>query len=256
MPVDPDQDILKLYIEGNIVRTPTADGIDMDEPDASDRPDYQPAEHWDGSDRDHDGADRRSVVVPGGRRVSFLTYFNAFPASYWRRWTALDEVILRIRVRGDVKILVYRSNSKGHSQRLEAVDVRSTATEERRFRLPLKPFVDGGWYWFELVATQGPAVLEAAEWCAETDVPQGRTSVGITTYNRPDFCVQQLLALGKATDVLEVIDEIFVIDQGTDRVEDHPDYADAAKALEGKLRIIDQGNLGGSGGFARAMDET
>ncbi|MFC5745983.1 glycosyltransferase [Actinomadura rugatobispora] len=272
MPVDRDQDILKLYLEGNIVRTQQADHADAGAaavapasgPD-TEPAEFQPAEHWDGSDREDEdeddepggpGHDRRRVVVPAGRRVSFLTYFNAFPASYWRRWTRLEEVVLRVRVRGDAKILVYRSNSKGHSQRLESLEVHSAAAEERLFTLPLKPFVDGGWYWFELVAGERPAVMERAEWCAATDAPQGRTSIGITTYNRPDFCVEQLVALGRATDVLDVIDEIFVIDQGEKRVEDHPGFADAAKALEGRLRVIDQGNLGGSGGFARAMDET
>ncbi|GAA2426760.1 glycosyltransferase [Actinomadura vinacea] len=282
MPVDRDQDILKLYIEGNIVRTQQADqdgpdpaaigapesaaGAESAAPAAS--AEFQPAEYWDGSDLEDEpeapggrGHDRRRVVVPAGRRVSFLTYFNAFPASYWRRWTRIEEVVLRVRVRGDAKILVYRSNSKGHSQRLESHEVHAAATEERLFTLPLKPFVDGGWYWFELVAGETPAVMERAEWCARTGTlpgrnGTGRTSIGITTYNRPDFCVEQLLALGRATDVLEVIDEIFVIDQGDRRVEDHPDFADAAKALDGRLRVIVQGNLGGSGGFARAMDET
>ncbi|WP_433332708.1 glycosyltransferase [Spirillospora sp. CA-294931] len=267
MPVDRDQDILKLYIEGNIVRTAAAEPAAAEggaEPAPAPPPpppsDYQSAEYWDGSNLGDDedvSDDRRRVVVPAGRRASFLTYFNAFPASYWRRWTRLEEVVLRVRVRGDLKIIVYRSNSKGHSQRLESVEVHAhDAVEEKLFTLPLKPFVDGGWYWFELVAGENAAVLEEAEWCAETDAPQGRTSIGITTFNRPDFCVQQLVALAKATDVLEVIDEIFVVDQGTQRVEDHPDFADAAKALEGRLRVIDQGNLGGSGGFARAMDET
>ena len=30
---------------------------------------------------------RSSTKVRSGERVSFGTYFNAFPASYWRRWT-------------------------------------------------------------------------------------------------------------------------------------------------------------------------
>ena len=29
-----------------------------------------------------------------GEKLSFGTYFNAFPASYWRRWTVVDEVRL------------------------------------------------------------------------------------------------------------------------------------------------------------------
>ena len=35
-----------------------------------------------------DAGPRRSALIAEGRRVSFATYFNAFPASYWRRWTA------------------------------------------------------------------------------------------------------------------------------------------------------------------------
>ncbi len=39
-----------------------------------------------------DAGPRRSAVISPGRRVSFATYFNAFPASYWRRWTTVSSV--------------------------------------------------------------------------------------------------------------------------------------------------------------------
>ncbi len=31
---------------------------------------------------------RTALRVPSGEKLSFGTYFNAFPASYWRRWTS------------------------------------------------------------------------------------------------------------------------------------------------------------------------
>src|SRR3569833_4612417 len=62
--------------------------------------------------------------------------------------------------------------------------------------------------------------------------------------------------MGEASDVLDVLDEIFVIDQGTERVEDQPEFAAAAEGRGDRLRLIDQGNIGGSGGFSRAMTET
>ena len=34
--------------------------------------------------------DRTSVTIPSGCEVSFQTYFNAFSASYWRRWSQLE----------------------------------------------------------------------------------------------------------------------------------------------------------------------
>ena len=36
---------------------------------------------------------RTSVTIPAGEEASFETYFNAFPASYWRRWSQLLSLI-------------------------------------------------------------------------------------------------------------------------------------------------------------------
>ena len=38
-------------------------------------------------------------------------------------------------------------------------------------------------------------------------------------------------------------------------MQDHPDFEEVVKPLDGKFRIINQGNLGGSGGFSRGMFE-
>ena len=35
---------------------------------------------------------RRSITVYPGRHISLCTFFNAFPAGYWRRWTRVDAV--------------------------------------------------------------------------------------------------------------------------------------------------------------------
>ena len=40
-------------------------------------------------------------ACPPAREVSFATYFNAFPAGYWRRWTRADSpCVLRLELRG------------------------------------------------------------------------------------------------------------------------------------------------------------
>lgn len=199
---------------------------------------------------------RRSAAITEGRRVSFATYFNAFPASYWRRWTIVDTVTLRIRLAGEAAIVLYRSTAKGHSHRVETISVQADAPETIERTLPLTPFIDGGWYWFDIVAGQRGTTLIEAEWAAWTEpAPAGRISLGITSFNRPDFLVDQLRALGEAVDVLDLVDAVYIVDQGTQHVSDHPDFADAAKKVGDRLQVIQQGNLGGSGGFSRAMDE-
>ena len=68
---------------------------------------------------------RHSTSVRSGERVSFGTYFNAFPASYWRRWTTVENVRLSISTRGIGSIIVYKSNVRGSLQRVDSVRVES-----------------------------------------------------------------------------------------------------------------------------------
>jgi galactofuranosylgalactofuranosylrhamnosyl-N-acetylglucosaminyl-diphospho-decaprenol beta-1,5/1,6-galactofuranosyltransferase len=196
------------------------------------------------------------AVVKPERRLTFGTYFNAFPASYWRRWTDFSSVRLVMTVSGSGTVIVYRSTSKGHIQRADSGIVNSSELRTLVFDLPLKPFIDGGWYWFDLEAGESPLTLENAVWAFETErANSGRLSVGITTFNRPEFCVDQLVTLSEQPAILTVLDEILVVDQGNQKVADHELYPQVAATLGSKLRLIEQGNLGGSGGFSRAMDE-
>jgi galactofuranosylgalactofuranosylrhamnosyl-N-acetylglucosaminyl-diphospho-decaprenol beta-1,5/1,6-galactofuranosyltransferase len=196
------------------------------------------------------------AVVDPERRLTFATYFNAFPASYWRRWTDVRNVRLTVKARGEGSIVVYRSTSKGHILRAASDYIEGDHLQVLDFELTLEPFIDGGWYWFDLEAGAAELTLEAAVWGVETDRTRtGRVTIGITTFNRPDFCVDQLLNLGHGHPVLDIIDEVLVIDQGTEHVTDNPLFEEAAAGLGSKLRVIEQPNLGGSGGFSRAMNE-
>ncbi len=56
---------------------------------------------------------RTSATIPAGDEVSFETYFNAFPASYWRRWTNLKQVVLRLELTGTARVDIYRSKIDG-----------------------------------------------------------------------------------------------------------------------------------------------
>jgi galactofuranosylgalactofuranosylrhamnosyl-N-acetylglucosaminyl-diphospho-decaprenol beta-1,5/1,6-galactofuranosyltransferase len=205
-----------------------------------------------------DAGPRRSAVISGGRRVSFATYFNAFPASYWRRWTTVDSVTLRVRLAGESALVLYRSTARGHCHPIETISVRSDEPVTIERTLPLTPFIDGGWYWFDVVAGPRETTLIGAEWAVPAGAGRapGPLSIGITTFNRPDDVVEQLRTLGEAPEIHGLLDTVLVIDHGTRRAQDHPGFADAAKKLGDRVQVIEQGNLGGSGGFARLMDET
>ena len=140
----------------------------------------------------------RSALITEGRRVSFATYFNAFPASYWRRWTTVSEVTLRIRLAGESKVILYRSTARGHSHPVEMIHIESDDPETIERRLPLAPFIDGGWYWFDIAAGPRGTTLIEADWLALTDpAPAGSVSIGITAFGAPDDLVQKLRVLAR-----------------------------------------------------------
>ncbi|MBM7780121.1 glycosyltransferase [Arthrobacter tumbae] len=197
---------------------------------------------------------RHSTSIRRGERVSFGSYFNAFPASYWRRWTSVQNIRLRIDTLGAGSVSVYKSNARGSLQHVDTKRVVDPGTTT--FDLSLTPFGDGGWYWFDLVAASEDFVLESAQWQAPAlGKPSGQITLEITTLNKPDFCLNNLRILAENPSSLENLKEVLVVDQGTKKVADEPGFDGVRAALQGKLRIIDQDNLGGSGGFARGMYE-
>lgn len=197
---------------------------------------------------------RESMRVRSGEQISFGTYFNAFPASYWRRWTSVRDIRLVVKTKGAGTVTVYKSNARGSIQRVDGCHVEGEATSV--FELTLKPFGDGGWYWFDLAATAEGLLLEAAQWeTAEAAREAGQVTLEITTMNKPDFCLNNARILAENQDVLTHVKEILIVDQGTQKVQDQPGFDEVAASLGGKLRVINQANLGGSGGFARGMYE-
>jgi galactofuranosylgalactofuranosylrhamnosyl-N-acetylglucosaminyl-diphospho-decaprenol beta-1,5/1,6-galactofuranosyltransferase len=121
----------------------------------------------------------------------------------------------------------------------------------------LKQFGDGGWYWFDIVAGDDEVELVTADWVAFVpDYDPGSMSIGITTFNRPDYCVDLLNTLSTEDEVLQRVDKLFVIDQGTDLVKEQAGFDEVKESLGDQLSLIHQANLGGSGGFSRSMYET
>jgi galactofuranosylgalactofuranosylrhamnosyl-N-acetylglucosaminyl-diphospho-decaprenol beta-1,5/1,6-galactofuranosyltransferase len=199
---------------------------------------------------------RTSAVVSAQSEVSFGAYFNAFAASYWRRWSPLTEVALRLEVEGTGRIDVYRTKADGSHIFEHGEIIGGSGRRWIELTLDLRPFEDGGWYWFDLTTDADELILHAGGWYANV-APRGRAAVavGMPTFNRPADAVATLTALGSDPLVLEALTAVIVPDQGTKKVRDQPGFEAAAAVLGDKLRIIDQPNLGGSGGYARVMYE-
>ncbi|MDO7867490.1 glycosyltransferase [Nocardioides jiangxiensis] len=262
MPLDKDPDVLPLYVDPEaIVLDADKDTVGGDKSaKALNAAASRQSTSTGAKVAVEDVLGRHAFRVREGQELSFGTYFNGFAAGYWRRWTVVDAVTLDVTLSGaGAHVIVYRSMANGRSQKVDDAVVTGDAETTLSFDLPLVPFQDGGWYWFDVIAGAADATVTAATWSAEVpdDRAASRTAtVGITTMNRPDFCAALLESLGADEDVLAIIDRVLVMEQGTKKVADDAGFPAAEKALQGKLRVIEQANLGGSGGFARAQLET
>lgn len=196
---------------------------------------------------------RYDATIPPHSRISMATYFNAFPASYWREYTDVERVRLDIKLDGIARIDIVRSGARGNYLR---VDGARRAAQEASFIIDLNRFGDGGWLWFDIETSDEPARLLSAEWSAErAEPPRTRTNIAITTFNLAQACIDQANRLADHPTVLERVHRVVIVDQGTSKVVDHPQYAATATRLGEQLEVIEQPNLGGSGGFSRGMLE-
>ena len=201
---------------------------------------------------------RQKLRIRANEQVSFASYFNAFPAAYWQRWTAITSVTLTIRTSGAGHVLLYRSNARGVIQRIDSAQLGAgkTSKDTTIFTLPLTTFIDGGWYWFDLLAGDKELTFEGAEYTTDAAPKRtGKATIGITTFNRPDYCVEVIRTLAEEKGLETAVDAICVIDQGTQKVSDEKAFPAVAKKLGARLKHINQPNLGGSGGFSRGMIE-
>src|SRR6201991_618375 len=91
---------------------------------------------------------RPTLEIGAESEVSFATYFNAFPASYWRRWSTLESVVLRVAITGSPRADVSRSRPPGARIPVGGAPVSSVEDDKPafvEFEVSLDAFEDGGW---------------------------------------------------------------------------------------------------------------
>ena len=199
--------------------------------------------------------ERRRVVVEPDARVSTNTYFGRLPASYLQRWTPIRQLEAVFRVKGAGRLEIHASDAEGLPRILSTLEVMAKTEQEVRLPAGLDRFMDGGAIWVEAVTAGEELAIEDCRWVA-AEPPRARpTSVVICTYNRADDCLATMLALGEDPEALKLVERVYVVDQGNDTVQSREDFDKVVALYEGRLRYLQQPNLGGAGGFTRGMFE-
>lgn len=208
--------------------------------------------------------DRQSLEVLPGKHISACTFFNAFPAGYWKQWTNVTTVKFQATVTGKGSLTLFRSTGRGLFSPTGTLDFDSSEPQLVEALIPMTNLIDGGYFWFDAQsAIDTASTITNASWSVPTKARTARVddgptslSIAITTFNRAPYCHNQLKAIAADGNLRARLDTVYCVDQGTDLVANQPGFDETASNLGTQLTYIRQANLGGSGGFSRGMYET
>lgn len=200
---------------------------------------------------------RTEVRMEPGATFSTNTYFGRFAASYWQRYTGITSVRLEFdhdcAPEAALRIEIKASDASGRWRPIDAIEV--TGDGRASIDIEVRRFVDGGAIWFDATAIGGGARLGNVTWSVPRPERARAISVVMCTHNRPADAISTLLTLASDPVALDLIDAVYVVDQGTERVDAHDGFADVKQVLGDRLRYLIQPNLGGAGGFNRGLFE-
>ena len=199
--------------------------------------------------------DRHLLVVEPHSRVSTNTYFGRLPASYWQRWTTAAEVRLEVVLSGSGLLSIVASDRHGRPRVVAAIPVHDATERQVALTASINRFVDGGALWLEFTTQHGILTARPAHWSVSAPPRVRPTALIMCTFNRADDCLHTLEVLAGDEDALQMVDAVYVIDQGTETVDSRQGFQRIFNAFGARLHYRQQPNLGGSGGFTRGLYE-
>ena len=187
-----------------------------------------------------DPAKQDLYIKKSGKIQNFFTYFNSFSLNKWKYYTMLEQVTLRLEVRGKWKIIWQAADESGIHLSLEEtfngnvyehkIDADSFSSTLIGFQLqPLSQnavFISGAWYG------------------SFTQWQNRKIGISITTFHRESYIKKNMTLLREFQNDHPWL-YLQVVDNGNTLPEEKSD----------RFRLLHNPNFGGSGGFTRGMLE-
>lgn len=194
---------------------------------------------------------RGSLHLSPGGRLDGDTFFNAFFLDFWRSRAGIRRVGITCRANGALRLRLVGHFAGGRTRRLAVWD--HPGDVEVSFR----------WIWDEAMAPDAVRLSLSVEALSETRIAEiafvsdrapareVRLAVGIVTHDREALFEPTARALADLATVMPDLLRVHVVNHG-------PAFrGEALRALLDRplFHVVEQPNLGGCGGFARAMVE-
>ena len=194
------------------------------------------------------------LFIPENTIVDFASYLNGCPVNKWAQYTNLQNLQLNLTITGNVKIvLTGYSLMPTKPVRKVYLEKDCSCNEEQCIVMEYPNILSDTFLAFELIAT-GPCVLREAYYSTRYEKSAVRPvnlCIATTTFKREEYIIKNISKLRK--ELLE----------GENEIKDHLfiNVIDNGRTLKKEeieaehIRLYDNDNAGGSGGFARGMLE-
>ena len=178
-----------------------------------------------------------SVLIAPQGTLSCDTYFNSLACEPWRRFTDVRRVAAKVEMKGRAVASVWRFSSEGEEMLSEK---ESDGDVELTFDLPQTGIV-----YVKVTAVKETVVYGGGFYALEEPKNDVSVAVAICTYKREKYVEKNVRAIEEYKAMTGEKLSVYVVDNGGTLTEEDVPGAD----------LIENPNLGGSGGFCRGMVE-
>ena len=200
-------------------------------------------------------AEEEYCNIPCGKELEAFTYFNSLSIEKWTKYTVLDNLNLKLELKGEFVISVHQAYKMHNYIKDSVVAEKYVNIDEKAsfsISVPLKE--KRGLFYFTVKAVSSTGYFFGGAYETEIDeasLPDVRIAVGICTYRREEYIRNNMDILSKA--ILENSKspmhgklEVFISDNSKT----------LGTGLDTEyIHVFPNRNLGGAGGFTRSMIE-
>ncbi|EGM3297403.1 glycosyltransferase family 2 protein, partial [Salmonella enterica] len=183
--------------------------------------------------------------VPRHKVAYFDTFFNAFSIKKWKKYTTLTSLFLRVNIIGRGTITV-RHKENGVIRVLKQIDFKSSCNISDEIEIDISK-INFGYIYVEWQSDED-SVLNGFELLTKDHVSKSSMALVITTYNRKEAVTKTINRINKTLlTQSEFKDRFKLIVVNNGEAINHPSG--------NGIIVINNENLGGSGGFMRGLIE-
>ncbi|MCC0655732.1 glycosyltransferase [Clostridioides sp. ES-S-0123-01] len=186
----------------------------------------------------------------------FDTYFNSFSIEKWNKYTKLDYLSLRLKLKGKFRVILI-NKEKIHEEVFESIldEVVFDSKDIEEINIEFKSFNKKGVYAFILEALEDNSIFYGGGYYTdikEASLENITIAIDICTFGREKFIERNLRILKES--ILENKDSI-LYDKLKVYIADNGKTLNINNLSDNNINIYPNKNTGGAGGFTRGLIE-